>query len=138
MPFLPGIERWLELPNDNLTQPLERLLTSRFGEFLPEVVEHDLRNLEKGGVRESSCRMSLLLENGHGTVAASPPSRAERRERLPGNPGIVETVPDHGHCDCLVCGDTYEVETDAFGDGCMTYHVPLVAERLLGSVRDED
>ncbi len=32
---------------------------------------------------------------------------------------------------CAECGDTYEVETDAFGDGCLTYYLPLVAERML-------
>ncbi len=26
---------------------------------------------------------------------------------------------------CDKCGDSYEVETDAFGDGCMTYYLPL-------------
>ena len=29
------------------------------------------------------------------------------------------------------CGDSYEVETDAFGDGCVTYYFNLVAERML-------
>ena len=27
------------------------------------------------------------------------------------------------------CGDSYLVETDAFGDGCMTYYVGFLAER---------
>ena len=26
---------------------------------------------------------------------------------------------------CDECGDSYEVEPDAFGDGCMTYYLPL-------------
>ena len=38
---------------------------------------------------------------------------------------------------CADCGDNYDVETDAFGDGCMTYYFPLVAERILGG-GDED
>jgi hypothetical protein len=33
---------------------------------------------------------------------------------------------------CLECSDSYDVETDAFGDGCMTYHFPLMAKRMLG------
>ncbi|MBA3315611.1 MAG: hypothetical protein M3552_17565 [Planctomycetota bacterium] len=33
--------------------------------------------------------------------------------------------------ECQDCGDGYPVETDAFGDGCMTYYVPLMAERML-------
>ncbi len=32
--------------------------------------------------------------------------------------------------ECISCGDSYEVETDAFGDGCMTYYVAMMAERL--------
>ena len=27
------------------------------------------------------------------------------------------------------CGDSYLVETDAFGDGCMTYYVGFLAKR---------
>ena len=27
------------------------------------------------------------------------------------------------------CGDSYLVETDAFGDGCMTYYVGFLTER---------
>ena len=33
---------------------------------------------------------------------------------------------------CTECGDSYPVETDAFGDGCMKYFFPLNAKRLLG------
>ncbi|MEX0718947.1 MAG: hypothetical protein WD066_20300 [Planctomycetaceae bacterium] len=29
------------------------------------------------------------------------------------------------------CRDSYLVEPDAFGDGCMTYYVPFVGDRLL-------
>lgn len=31
---------------------------------------------------------------------------------------------------CDECGDTYDVETDAFGDGCVTYYIPFMAARL--------
>jgi len=31
---------------------------------------------------------------------------------------------------CLDCADSYAVETDAFGDGCMTYYFPLMTARL--------
>ena len=27
------------------------------------------------------------------------------------------------------CGETYQVEPDAFGDGCMTYYVGFLTER---------
>ena len=30
------------------------------------------------------------------------------------------------------CGESYLVEPDAFGDGCMTYFVPLMTHKLLG------
>ena len=42
----------------------------------------------------------------------------------------VDTVWDHVSCDCFVCGDTYDVETDAFGDGCVKYYIPYMAARL--------
>lgn len=29
--------------------------------------------------------------------------------------------------ECQECGDTYLVEPDAFGDGCMTYYVEVMA-----------
>lgn len=32
------------------------------------------------------------------------------------------------------CGDSYPVELDAFGDGCMTYYVAFCADK----VRDEE
>ncbi len=30
--------------------------------------------------------------------------------------------------ECTECSDVYLVETDAFGDGCMTYYVPFMTE----------
>ena len=32
--------------------------------------------------------------------------------------------------ECQDCGDVYDVETDAFGDGCMTYYVPFHTRQL--------
>ena len=32
--------------------------------------------------------------------------------------------------ECVECGDSYQVEPDAFGDGCMTYYVGVMAERM--------
>ncbi|MFO0814117.1 MAG: hypothetical protein U0796_12905 [Gemmatales bacterium] len=34
------------------------------------------------------------------------------------------------HVACTNCGESYEVETDAFGDGCVTYYLVLVAQRM--------
>jgi transcription elongation factor Elf1 len=31
--------------------------------------------------------------------------------------------------ECQECGDSYPVETDAFGDGCMTYYLGFMTER---------
>jgi hypothetical protein len=33
-------------------------------------------------------------------------------------------------CECSECGDSYEVETDAFGDGCMTYLPAMMATKM--------
>src|SRR5262249_25605819 len=38
---------------------------------------------------------------------------------------------------CMQWADSYTVETDAFGDGCMTYFLPLMTERLLGKEIEE-
>ncbi|HUY87319.1 MAG TPA: hypothetical protein VMV10_01160 [Pirellulales bacterium] len=32
--------------------------------------------------------------------------------------------------ECEECGDTYDVETDAFGDGCVKYYIPYMAARM--------
>ena len=38
---------------------------------------------------------------------------------------------------CLSCCSEYQVETDAFGDGCMTYYVGFMAQRMEGGDREE-
>lgn len=40
--------------------------------------------------------------------------------------------------ECEECGDSYLVETDAFGDGCMTYYVPFMANRLARGDADDE
>jgi hypothetical protein len=42
------------------------------------------------------------------------------------------------HVQCTSCGDSYEVETDAFGDGCLKYYFSLVAMRRGYSDSAED
>ena len=32
--------------------------------------------------------------------------------------------------ECEECGDTYEVETDAFGDGCVKYYINFVLSQM--------
>ena len=34
--------------------------------------------------------------------------------------------------ECDECGDSYLVETDAFGDGCLTYYVGFLAQQMEG------
>ena len=34
--------------------------------------------------------------------------------------------------ECTECGETYLVEPDAFGDGCMTYYVEVMARKEEG------
>ena len=34
--------------------------------------------------------------------------------------------------ECTACGDAYQVETDAFSDGCMTYWPAVMAKKLFG------
>jgi hypothetical protein len=38
---------------------------------------------------------------------------------------------------CTECADSYEVETDAFGDGCVKYYFTLMTERILGKEDEE-
>ncbi|MFO0966122.1 MAG: hypothetical protein U0793_11140 [Gemmataceae bacterium] len=33
---------------------------------------------------------------------------------------------------CMDCADSYPVEPDAFGDGCMTYFFPIRTRQMLG------
>ncbi len=33
---------------------------------------------------------------------------------------------------CIECADSYLVEPDAFNDGCMTYYVGFMADRMEG------
>ena len=38
---------------------------------------------------------------------------------------------------CLECQETYAVETDAFGDGCMTYYLGFLEESLRHTQKGE-
>lgn len=57
---------------------------------------------------------------------------AGRTPILPDAPRKANTFQDQGYYDCFFCGDRYDVETDAFGDGCMTYYIGMRAEKLDG------
>jgi len=39
--------------------------------------------------------------------------------------------------ECEECGDSYSVEPDAFGDGCMTYYLGAVQEKCDNGGDDE-
>ena len=43
---------------------------------------------------------------------------------------IVDIDDVSMHVECTSCGESYEVETDAFGDGCVTYYFAMMADRL--------
>ncbi len=45
---------------------------------------------------------------------------------------IVDATEDALFVECTECGDNYETETDAFGDGCMTYWLGMMARRMEG------
>ena len=36
------------------------------------------------------------------------------------------------HVECIECADFYQVESDAFGDGCMTYWLGMMTENAEG------
>ena len=40
--------------------------------------------------------------------------------------------------ECSECFVSYLVETDAFGDGCMTYYVPFMAAKMAGGGDDDE
>lgn len=40
--------------------------------------------------------------------------------------------------ECEACGDNYDVETDAFGDGCMKYYFQILADRMMNGEGDDD
>jgi transcription elongation factor Elf1 len=46
-----------------------------------------------------------------------------------GELGIVDADDATMSVECTECGDSYQVETDAFGDGCMTYYVGFMTGR---------
>jgi hypothetical protein len=41
-------------------------------------------------------------------------------------------------CQNPTCGESYLVETDAFGDGCMTYYVEFFSRKLMGGGDDDE
>lgn len=43
---------------------------------------------------------------------------------------IIDVDDATMNVECEECGDNYEVETDAFGDGCMTYYFPLMLKKM--------
>jgi transcription elongation factor Elf1 len=44
---------------------------------------------------------------------------------------IVDADDCSLHVECVECGDSYEVETDAFNDGCMTYYPAVMARKMM-------
>jgi len=73
--------------------------------------------------------MVLLLEFWYGIAPAMRRAAAKLSLIVPGLPAKVETVWFEWYCAYSVCGDSYQVEPDAFGDGCMTYYVGFLTQR---------
>jgi hypothetical protein len=51
---------------------------------------------------------------------------------------ILDTDDVSMNVACAECGDNYDVETDAFGDGCMKYYFPIVSSALMAAVDDDE
>ena len=51
---------------------------------------------------------------------------------------VVDADDISMHVVCVECGEEYDVETDAFGDGCMTYYLGIIAEKMEAGDGDED
>jgi len=118
------------LPCENLAQGQQASLPDLVGKPFPQVLQQNCLLVQKGGAPSDSFRM-LHLHDVRNRVAA--PRRrvaARQKQMLPDTEIRVESFRHHGSLVCFVCGDTYEVETDAFGDGCMTYWLAMMTERL--------
>ena len=55
-----------------------------------------------------------------------------RCSRCGGQLEIVEADDVSMTVYCLECEDSYDVETDAFGDGCVKYYIPFMVELEFG------
>lgn len=54
--------------------------------------------------------------------------------------GILDITGIDGasmNVECQQCGDNYDVEPDALGDGCMTYYLPLQIKQAEEELGDE-
>lgn len=51
---------------------------------------------------------------------------------------VVDADDCSMHVECTECGDSYEVETDAFGDGCMTYYLGIMTAKMEAGDVEED
>ncbi len=92
---------------------------------------------QKGGAPAESFRMLHLHDVRCEVAATIERVAARRRGILPDNSQKVDTVWDERSCVCFVCGDTYDVETDAFGDGCVKYYFPYMLARQEGEDEGE-
>lgn len=120
------------MPDENLAQRQQASLPSLLGKRFPQILQENRLLVQKGGAPSDSFRMLHLHDVRH--RAAAPKRRAAARQKpiLPDTEIRVESFHHHGSFVCFVCGDTYETETDAFGDGCMTYWFAMMTENLEG------
>src|SRR5438270_244242 len=102
MRHLLGLGRRHELPGDDLTERLERLLPCLLGQLLPQLFQRNPLMRQKGGAPMSSVRMWHLLESPHGTAVPSRRVAAELLPILRGRPENGEAVHLYWYCDCFV------------------------------------
>ena len=120
------------MPSDDLAECEECPLTRLFGEFLPQVLQQNPLVWQKGGAPSDSFRMLHLHESGCEFAATTRRVATRQTTILPGASEKVDTFWNHGYRVCSVCYESYPVEPDAFGDGCMTYYLGIMAERMEG------
>jgi hypothetical protein len=126
------------LPGENLTEGLKCPLTGFQWELLPQVLQRNPLVGQKGGAPRESVRMLHLHVSRCEIAAPMQRAAAGRTPILPAAPRKANTFRDQGYCDCFFCGDFYDVKPDAFGDGCMTYYVGMMAEQMEAGDAEED
>ena len=116
------------MPSDDLAQRQQAALTGFVGKPHPQVPQPDSLLRQKGGASDSFRMLDLRVACD--VAATNQRVAAGRSPILPDALEPVDTFRHDGSCVCFVCADSYEIEPDGFGDGCMKYYFPMMIERL--------